>query len=361
MKIRLSRDDEALILACDGLWDVVRNEEAVDHVRWGLQQHKPLSAVAKSLAEDAINRGSMDNVSVVIIKVRSRLRFASPAASRGLCCFVVAFMYTQIGDDPVASAPISTPRPVFPDPTTSPSGATGHSRSASTGATTGGGGGGGRFMIAGALAASDEQKRSPSNTLAMSGNIQLNAVKPSTKSTNPFSRDQQSAWKPTYQGSKPGSFTQSSSGSARSRTPDHLSHSVDSGLANLAYKQSSTSASGGDGADPKEIPFERRKVLSGSGLLSMLSDLDLDSPQSEVSPIVFSGRTPSSATPTRTSDVAAAAASSGATHSARSGGGGSSRPPVARRGVRSVEEENAELFEFLMDDNNFDGPGSARK
>jgi serine/threonine protein phosphatase PrpC len=80
---RLERTDEFIIVACDGLWDVLQNHEAVnfvrDHVKnnnieyYNIDMRYPSPEVASSkciarkLASYAIARGSMDNVSVMII------------------------------------------------------------------------------------------------------------------------------------------------------------------------------------------------------------------------------------------------------------------------------------------------------
>lgn len=53
-----------LILASDGLWDTFSNEEAVAFIRKHL--HEPLFG-AKSLTHQAYQRGSVDNISVLVI------------------------------------------------------------------------------------------------------------------------------------------------------------------------------------------------------------------------------------------------------------------------------------------------------
>ena len=79
----LQNDDEFIIMACDGLWDVLQNHEAVNFVRDHLNNNNiylyeipgkyPSSEVEKSnsiarkLASYAIARGSTDNVSIYII------------------------------------------------------------------------------------------------------------------------------------------------------------------------------------------------------------------------------------------------------------------------------------------------------
>jgi len=61
-----------LVLACDGLWDVMTNQEVVDFVATRIGSattHEQLMEVAKELVENAISTlGSSDNVTVVLVK-----------------------------------------------------------------------------------------------------------------------------------------------------------------------------------------------------------------------------------------------------------------------------------------------------
>eukprot|EP00897_Mesotaenium_endlicherianum_P006332 jgi/Mesen1/5727/ME000029S05036 len=80
-----SAEDEFIILASDGLWDVVNNDVACDVVRQCLARKSddeskrtgpslcdsPASVAAALLAKLAFARGSADNISVVIIDLRS--------------------------------------------------------------------------------------------------------------------------------------------------------------------------------------------------------------------------------------------------------------------------------------------------
>lgn len=75
----ITNDDEFIIMACDGVWDVLTSEEAVNFVRdhlydnhtdfYGLPNPSNPSHhnLARKLAEYAIFKGSLDNVSVMII------------------------------------------------------------------------------------------------------------------------------------------------------------------------------------------------------------------------------------------------------------------------------------------------------
>jgi serine/threonine protein phosphatase PrpC len=59
------KDGMMLILACDGVWDVMTDQEAADFV---IQIANPLEA-AKAIKDEALNRGSTDNVSVMVVNL----------------------------------------------------------------------------------------------------------------------------------------------------------------------------------------------------------------------------------------------------------------------------------------------------
>jgi serine/threonine protein phosphatase PrpC len=62
---KLSTFDKFIIFACDGLWDVVSNQEAVNYVNKEFKINKEIN-IAKSLAKYAYDKGSTDNITVVI-------------------------------------------------------------------------------------------------------------------------------------------------------------------------------------------------------------------------------------------------------------------------------------------------------
>ncbi|KAK1575733.1 hypothetical protein Q3G72_007889 [Acer saccharum] len=63
----LSSEDEFLVMASDGLWDVVSNEEAVNIIR---DTVKEPGMCSKRLATEAAERGSKDNITVIVIFLR---------------------------------------------------------------------------------------------------------------------------------------------------------------------------------------------------------------------------------------------------------------------------------------------------
>ena len=73
-KIEITSDCKFLILASDGLWDKVSNQEAVDIARPFCVQKQPIGggpkAACKKLVELAVTRKSQDDVSVMIVQLR---------------------------------------------------------------------------------------------------------------------------------------------------------------------------------------------------------------------------------------------------------------------------------------------------
>ncbi|XP_062120216.1 probable protein phosphatase 2C 76 [Humulus lupulus] len=62
--IEMDEEIELLVLASDGLWDVVANEDAVSLAR---TEEEP-EAAARKLTEVAFNRGSADNITCIVVK-----------------------------------------------------------------------------------------------------------------------------------------------------------------------------------------------------------------------------------------------------------------------------------------------------
>ncbi|KAL1363505.1 hypothetical protein HN51_011712 [Arachis hypogaea] len=76
-----SEEDECLILASDGLWDVMTNEEVGEVARHilrrrrrslSLEEISPAQVVANSLTEIAYARNSKDNISIIVVDLKSK-------------------------------------------------------------------------------------------------------------------------------------------------------------------------------------------------------------------------------------------------------------------------------------------------
>lgn len=64
-KYDINLNDKFIIFACDGLWDVLSNQDVVDFIN-NLINKKFKGNYSKELAEYAIDKGSLDNVSIII-------------------------------------------------------------------------------------------------------------------------------------------------------------------------------------------------------------------------------------------------------------------------------------------------------
>lgn len=63
--------DEFVIIACDGVWDVLSNQEAVNIVKESLKnKSNSLDIAAAVLRDAAYNKGSSDNISVMIVNLQ---------------------------------------------------------------------------------------------------------------------------------------------------------------------------------------------------------------------------------------------------------------------------------------------------
>lgn len=64
---RDSAKDEVLVLACDGVWDVMTNEDICEFVTARLKVTQDLEAVANEVIDTCLHKGSRDNMSIIII------------------------------------------------------------------------------------------------------------------------------------------------------------------------------------------------------------------------------------------------------------------------------------------------------
>ncbi|OQV20555.1 Protein phosphatase 1B [Hypsibius exemplaris] len=59
--------DEFILLACDGVWDVMSNEDVCQFVRYQLTVTDNLERICEGIVDNCLNKGSRDNISVVLI------------------------------------------------------------------------------------------------------------------------------------------------------------------------------------------------------------------------------------------------------------------------------------------------------
>uniref|UniRef100_A0A8C5ETF1 protein-serine/threonine phosphatase n=1 Tax=Gouania willdenowi TaxID=441366 RepID=A0A8C5ETF1_GOUWI len=66
-EVERTPEDEFLILACDGVWDAIGNEELCSFVRSRLQVCNDLRDICAQVIDLCLYKGSLDNISIIII------------------------------------------------------------------------------------------------------------------------------------------------------------------------------------------------------------------------------------------------------------------------------------------------------
>jgi len=67
IKEREADGDEFLVLACDGVWDVMTNEDVVNFVSHRMRISDDLEHIANEVIDTCLHKGSRDNMSIIII------------------------------------------------------------------------------------------------------------------------------------------------------------------------------------------------------------------------------------------------------------------------------------------------------
>lgn len=65
--IKSKEDMPFLILACDGVWDVISDQEAVDLLLPRYLENGPDEQAARLLVDTALERGSADNITAIVV------------------------------------------------------------------------------------------------------------------------------------------------------------------------------------------------------------------------------------------------------------------------------------------------------
>ena len=69
IKERKLLEEEMIIIACDGLWDVFSNDEAINEVRQIFSEGETdIRLVAEEMLDKSLDKGSTDNISAIVIK-----------------------------------------------------------------------------------------------------------------------------------------------------------------------------------------------------------------------------------------------------------------------------------------------------
>ncbi|KAG4132702.1 hypothetical protein ERO13_D08G049800v2 [Gossypium hirsutum] len=91
-QVVLTEDDEFLIIGCDGIWDVMSSQHAVNIVRKGLRRHDDPEQCARDLVMEALRCNTFDNLTVIVVCFSSpdHLEQPSPRPRRLRCCSLSA-------------------------------------------------------------------------------------------------------------------------------------------------------------------------------------------------------------------------------------------------------------------------------
>lgn len=68
-KATLTDSDHFLIMGCDGVWDKISHQEAVDLAGTCFNQNMTAEQTASEIAKEALTRGSGDNITVIIVRL----------------------------------------------------------------------------------------------------------------------------------------------------------------------------------------------------------------------------------------------------------------------------------------------------
>nr|GEW24466.1 probable protein phosphatase 2C 49 [Tanacetum cinerariifolium] len=81
----LTNDDEFLIIGCDGIWDVMSNDEAVGLVRRQLIQHNDPQRSATELINQALRLHTSDNLTAIVVCFSSHIEPPKPWRPKFKC------------------------------------------------------------------------------------------------------------------------------------------------------------------------------------------------------------------------------------------------------------------------------------
>ncbi|XP_053731471.1 protein phosphatase 1B isoform X2 [Synchiropus splendidus] len=80
--VRAPEQDQFVILACDGVWDVMSNEELCEFVRSRLEVSDDLERVCNEVVDTCLHKGSQDNMSVVLVCLPNAPKVSEEAVER---------------------------------------------------------------------------------------------------------------------------------------------------------------------------------------------------------------------------------------------------------------------------------------
>lgn len=79
---RSDAEDEFVVLACDGIWDVMTNEDLCAFVRSRLEVTDDLERVCNEVVDTSLHKGSRDNMSIVLVCLPNAPQVSEDAVKR---------------------------------------------------------------------------------------------------------------------------------------------------------------------------------------------------------------------------------------------------------------------------------------
>jgi len=104
--VKLSEDDEFIVLACDGIWDCMTSQEVVDFVHKHLNTEDNLSDVCEKLLNRCVAPTSggegCDNMTVIIVQFKKPLSSAATTSTEQPAATAEEMRPNELGgpDDP---------------------------------------------------------------------------------------------------------------------------------------------------------------------------------------------------------------------------------------------------------------------
>ncbi|XP_062980050.1 protein phosphatase 1B isoform X1 [Elgaria multicarinata webbii] len=77
-----AEEDEFIVLACDGIWDVMSNEELCEFVKSRLEVSDDLEKVCNWVVDTCLHKGSRDNMSIVLVCFSNAPKVSDEAMKR---------------------------------------------------------------------------------------------------------------------------------------------------------------------------------------------------------------------------------------------------------------------------------------
>jgi len=82
--ITVQNDPEFLVVGCDGLFEQFSNDEIISYIKNRLSSNS-LEVIVKDLVEEALDRGTEDNLTIIVVKFTKAYKKLVRKSLKGLC------------------------------------------------------------------------------------------------------------------------------------------------------------------------------------------------------------------------------------------------------------------------------------